>query len=152
MSQTLPSKARSEETTSTGWASSRNAPTVSFDSTIGDVEQSARLLALERGSDAAGEERVGVVRARTQLGGGVRRGVERVHFARQLDILGECAVGREAGELQTGVRDLLAVPVVHLVAVTVALRDLVRPVEFGDDRALVELRRVEAEPHRPAEV
>ena len=53
---------------------------------------------------------------------------------------------------EAGVGDLLAVVVVHLVAVAVALGRLGRAVQLGDERALGERRRVEAEAHGAAQV
>ncbi len=50
------------------------------------------------------------------------------------------------------VGDLVAVAVVHLVAVTVALGGARRAVHLGGDRALGELGRVQAEAHRAAQV
>ena len=100
-----------------------------------DVEQQARLLALERRADESAEQRVRVVRAAAELGVRLRADVERVHVARQLDELDEVAVGRHAREHQARVGDAVAVGVVDLVAVAVALADLGGAVELGGDRA-----------------
>ena len=113
----------------------------------------AAILPLDRGRDQPGEQRVRPGRPGAQLR--VRLGGHevRVRLARQLDELHQAAVRRGAGEDQAARRDLLAVLVVHLVAVPVPLLDLGQAaVRLADQRALREQRRVQAQPHRAAEV
>src|SRR6478752_6584253 len=88
------------------------------DSDSGILEQTAGLLAVEGCPHETAEQRVGVVRTRPQLGVGLGADVERVLVARQLDELDQVTVGRRAREPQAGIGDMLAVGVVHLVAVT----------------------------------
>ena len=77
-----------------------------------------------------------MVGPRAQLRVRLRSDIERVHVARQLDVLDEVTVGRRSREPQPSVGDLLAIRVVHLVAVTVALRSDRCSVEVGDEGAL----------------
>ena len=93
-----------------------------------------------------------VGRPRPQLGVRLRRDIERVHVARQLDVFDERAVGARAREHEASRRDLLAVGVVHLVAVAVALVRDGRIVELFDDRARRERGLVQPQAHRAAEV
>src|SRR4051794_28449286 len=107
-----PSKTTSLETTGRSTSSSASCPSVAAVSGIGrlrHLEEAGGLLALEGGADEPLEQRVRVVRARPQLGVGLGADVERVHLARELDELDQVAVGRDAGEVQAGLGDLLAV-------------------------------------------
>lgn len=70
----------------------------------------------------------------------------------QLHELDERAVRRRPGDHQTGVLELRPVGVVHLVAVTVALRDQLRAVGHGGDRPRGESCVVRAETHGAAHV
>src|SRR5690242_20365568 len=71
---------------------------------------------------------------------------------RELDDLRQALVGRHAGEDQAAALEAVAVRDVHLVAMTMALRDRRRAVDRGDLRARPELARIGAEAHRTAEV
>ena len=93
-------------------------------SAILDVEQLAGAVALEGRADESAEQRMRVGRPRAQLGVRLRRDVVRVHVARQLDVLDEVAVGREARRTRARASaSCVAVAVVDLVAVAVALVD-----------------------------
>ena len=119
----------------------------------GLVDREAELLLpLDRGPDQPGEQRVRPGRARAQLGVRLGGDVVGVHVARQLDELDQAVVGRGPGEHQPGLLEPVAVAVVDLVAVPVALLDQRLAVRRPRDGALLERRRVEAEPHGAAEV
>ena len=109
-------------------------------------------LALDGGLDQPGEQRVRPGRPRAQLGVRLRGHVVGVHVGRQLDELDQVVVRRGAGEHQAGGLELLAVGVVDLVAVPVPLLDPGRAVRRPHHAALLELGRVEAQPHGAAEV
>ena len=70
----------------------------------------------------------------------------------QLDDLDEAALLERPGDDEPGGDQLVAVLVVHLVAVPVALVDDGLVVDVAGPRALGELDRLRAEPHRAAEI
>src|SRR6185295_20215842 len=69
-----------------------------------------------------------------------------------LDDLGQLVVGRHAREDQARTLERALIVDIDLVAVAMALADLVRPVDRADDAVAVELGRIGAEPHGAAEV
>src|SRR6476619_5994411 len=71
---------------------------------------------------------------------------------RTLDDLRQTAVRRHSGEDQTALLQRILVVAVHLVAVTVALANLVLAVDAADDAVAVELGRIGTQPHGAAEV
>ena len=73
-------------------------------------------------------------------------------MVRDLDDLGQQAVGRHAGEAQPRRLQRVAIGDVDLVAVAVALADPGRAVDLGDPAFRVEHRVIGAEPHRAAEI
>ena len=73
-------------------------------------------------------------RPRAQLRVSLGRDVVRVHVAGQLDELDQLAVRRQSREDQPSRLQVAAELVVDLVAVPVALLDLVRAVGLGHDR------------------
>ena len=69
-----------------------------------------------------------------------------------LDDFGKLVVGRHAREDQSGPLQRIAIMDVDLVAMTVALADLVAAVDRANDAVAVELGRIGAEPHRTAKI
>src|SRR3954452_10054291 len=110
------------------------------------------LLPLDRGTHQPREQGGGAGRPRPKLGGGLGRDVVGVDVAREFDELDQVEVGVGAGEDQAGGGQLLAVVVVHLVAVAVALLDPRVAVRLTHDRAGCQLGGVEPEAHGAAQV
>ena len=103
------------------------------------------------GTDELAEQRLRARRARVELGVELRGDEERV--VRQLDDLDEALVRRGAAHHEPLVLDPATEHVVDLVAMAVALVDDGLAVEdLARPRALVELHRIGAKAHRPAEV
>ena len=70
----------------------------------------------------------------------------------QLDHLHERSIRREAAQVQTMLDELLAVLVVHLVAVAVSFTYLRSPINRGRLRSRANPTWVRAEPHRTTHV
>ena len=139
-------------------ASSRNRSSTSEDTEADPTRARAaisagmaRACALERRPDELAEERRRPRRPRLELRMELRRDEPRM--LRQLDDLDEPALLEGAADHEPGLDERLAVGVVDLVAVAVALRDhRLAAVHLARARALDELDRLRAEPHRPAEI
>src|SRR5262249_34673558 len=102
--------------------------------------------------DERREQRVGTVGTALELRMRLRGDEERVQGRLQLHELDETVVGGRSRADHAGILERAAVPVVELVAVPVTLVDDLLAVRRLDERSLVELGGVRAEPHRAAEV
>src|SRR3954447_23489427 len=100
----------------------------------------------ERGGDESLEERRRPCRARLELGMELARHEPRM--VGQLDDLDEAPLLERAGDDEPGRKELLAVEVVHLVAVAVALEDDRVAVQLARARAIGDLDRLRTEAHR----
>src|SRR5581483_6183319 len=106
--------------------------------------------ALVRGADEVAEERRRPRRARLELG--VELAGDEPRVVRQLDDLDEPALLERPGDDEPVVDELLAVVVVHLVAVPVPLVDHRLPVGLVRARAVGDLDRLRPEAHRASQV
>src|SRR5579862_3222523 len=122
-------------------------PGLRRDGRLGQLHQ-PRLV--DGGLDERGEERVRLERARFQLG--VKLHADEPRMLRDLDDLGQEAVGRHAGKPQAGRLQRVAIGVIDLVAVAVAFADPGRAVDLGDPALGVEQRVIGAQSHRAAEI
>src|SRR6187200_2376422 len=109
----------------------------------------ARAGALESRGDELAEERRRARRARLELRMELARDEPRV--VGELDDLDQSALLERPGHDEPGVDHPLSKLVVHLVAVAVSLVDDRLGVRLQRARALLELDRLGAETHRPAE-
>src|SRR5437867_3583557 len=91
---------------------------------------------LEGRLDEALEERVALHRPRLELG--VKLARDEPGMVAELDHLDQRAVGGDAGEHEPALLEPLAIGVVHLVAVAVALGDLLAIVEPARQRAFLD--------------
>ena len=105
---------------------------------------------VDGGLDERGEQRVRSERLRLQLR--VKLHADEPGVVRQLDDLGQAAVGRHAGEAQAGRAQAVDVVDVDLVAVAVALADRGLLVDAMHEAAALEHAGVGAKPHRAAEI
>src|SRR5664280_773816 len=117
-----------------------------------DLDQTRGLVGVDCGPDQPGEQRMRAGRPGEELRVSLGGDVVRMHVGRQLGELDQAAVGRGAGEAESGLLDLGPVVVVDLVAVAVALIDQEGTVGTGDDRAFGQLGRVGPQPHGAAKV
>src|SRR5690349_3604619 len=99
-----------------------------------------------RGADELAEERLGAIRPRVELG--VELGGDEEGVIWQLDHLDQPLVGRGSAADQALVFEPAAQLVVHLVAMAVALVDDGLAEDLARPRAVVQLDRIGAEPHR----
>src|SRR5204863_6496791 len=102
--------------------------------------------ALEGRLDEALEERVALHRPRLELG--VELAGDEPGMVAELDHLDQRAVGRDAGEHEPALLEPLAIGVVHLVAVAVALGDLLAIVDPAPQRAFLEHAGIRSQAHR----
>src|SRR4051794_2558407 len=98
-----------------------------------DLDRDVRQTTLSpelRGGDESREQRMRAVRPALELRVRLGRDEERMIVVAQLDEFDEALVGRSARHHHAGLLERSAVPVVHLVAVTVALVDDLLVVEL----------------------
>lgn len=107
-------------------------------------------LPIKRRADKAGEQRMGFVGPGFQLRMGL--GGDEPRVVRQFDHFHDPPVGGQAGEHHAVGGQCLAVVVVHLIAVAVALGDLLFPVEGIGLGMLVQHAGVGAQPQGAANV
>src|SRR5262249_39200706 len=105
---------------------------------------------IDRGADEGGEQRVRLEWPRFELW--VELHADEPGMIWPLDNLRQQTVRRETAEAQAGGLQPVAVARVHLVAVTVALRDAGRAIDLRDFAAFGKHRLVGAEAHRAAEI
>src|SRR5919106_5666000 len=96
----------------------------------------------------AGEEGVGIPRARAELG--VELTGHEVGMVRQLDDLDQLLLGPDPGDREPVLLEALEIVVVDLVAVSVPFLDDPLPVEPRGARPLGQEDRIQAQPHGPA--
>ena len=100
----------------------------------------------ERGGNETVEQRMGLGWAALEFGVGLARHEPRM--VRQLDHLGETAIGRDARNHHAGLLELAAILVVHLVTMAMALIDDLFAIDIERLGALFELARIRAQTHR----
>src|SRR3954468_13551840 len=100
--------------------------------------------------DESGEQRVRLERLRLELGMELHRDV--IRMRRQLDHLDELSVERSSDDLESFLGDRFLVETVELEAVTMTLFDDVGAVQLVRLGAGLQLARIRAEAHRPAEI
>src|SRR5215471_3169578 len=105
---------------------------------------------IDRSADERGEQRMRLEWPRFELR--VELHADEPGMIWPFDNLRQQTVRRETGEAQAGGLQPVAVARVHLVAVTVALRDAGRAIDLRDFAAFGKNRLVGAEAHRAAEI
>src|SRR4051812_31689703 len=134
-------------------ASSQNSSMTSAGtrSRLGDFDAAAGARALERGGDELPEQRRRPSRPRLELR--VKLRCDEPRMVGELDDLDEAPLLERAADDEAAVEQLLAIGVVHLVAMPVTLGDhRLAAVHLAGVGAFSELDRLCTEAHRAAEV